>query len=56
MITRLQVRNFKSLREIDLELGSLNVLVGPNMSGKSNILDALHFLREFSFRKEVGLV
>jgi predicted ATPase len=49
MITRLQVRNFKSLREIDLELGSLNVLVGPNMSGKSNILDALHFLREIFF-------
>lgn len=49
MITRLQVRNFKSLRDIDLELGLLNVLVGPNMSGKSNILDALHFLWETFF-------
>jgi len=49
MITRLQVRNFKSLRDIDIELGPLNVLVGPNMSGKSNILDALHFLWEIFF-------
>jgi len=55
MITRLQVRNFKSLRDIDLELGPLNVLVGPNMSGKSNILDALRFLREIFFPEGAGL-
>jgi len=49
MITRLQVRNFKSLRDIDLELGPLNVLIGPNMSGKSNILSAFRFLHLFMF-------
>src|SRR6266705_2534085 len=49
MITRLQVRNFKSLREIDLSLGPLNVLVGPNMSGKSNILDVFRFLYQVFF-------
>jgi predicted ATPase len=49
MITRLQVRNFKSLREIDLSLGPLNVLVGPNMSGKSNILDVFRFLHQVFF-------
>lgn len=49
MITRLQVRNFKSLRETDISLGPLNVLVGPNMSGKSNIVDAFAFLREVFF-------
>jgi predicted ATPase len=49
MITRLQVRNFKSLREIDVSLGPLNVLVGPNMSGKSNILDLLQFLHQVFF-------
>jgi predicted ATPase len=49
MITRLQVRNFKSLRDIDLSLGPLNVLVGPNMSGKSNILDVFRFLHEVFF-------
>lgn len=54
MITRLQVRNFKSLREMDLELGSLNVLVGPNMSGKSNILDALRFFHLVTFPEGAG--
>jgi predicted ATPase len=49
MITRLHVRNFKSLRQIDLSLGPFNVLVGPNMSGKSNILDVLHFLHQIFF-------
>ena len=49
MITRLRVRNFKSLREIDLPLGPLNVFVGPNMAGKSNILDVLEFLYQVFF-------
>ncbi len=49
MITRLKVSNFKSLRNIDLTLGSLNVLVGPNMAGKSNILDVFRFLHEAFF-------
>ena len=51
MITRLQVRNFKSLRDVDVPLGPLNVLVGPNMGGKSNILDLLTFLFECWFPK-----
>jgi predicted ATPase len=40
----LQVKNFKSLRDVDIELGKKNVLVGANMSGKSNLLDCLKFL------------
>jgi len=46
MITRLRVRNFKSLRQIDITLRPLNVLVGANMSGKSNILDVFGFLHQ----------
>jgi len=46
MLKRLQAENFKSLRAFDVPLGSLNVLVGPNMGGKSNIIDALRFLYE----------
>ena len=44
MIRQLHVRNFKSLRDVRLSLGTRNVLVGPNMSGKSNILSVFHFL------------
>jgi len=53
MITRLRVQNFKSLRKLDLELGPINVLVGPNMAGKSNILDVFRFLHQ-TFFPEAG--
>ena len=46
MITRIWARNFKSIKELDLELGPLTVLVGPNASGKSNVLDILRFIQE----------
>ena len=49
MITRLHVRNFKSLRDLDVQLEPINVLVGSNMSGKSNILDVLRFLQQLFF-------
>jgi predicted ATPase len=49
MLKRLQARNFKSLRAVDVSLDWFNVLVGPNMGGKSNILDALRFLYESWF-------
>ena len=40
-ITRVQLRNFKSIARCDVEVGPLAILVGPNGSGKSNFLDAL---------------
>lgn len=49
MLRRLQVQNFKSLQTLDISLGPLNVLVGPNMGGKSNIFDVLLFLYESWF-------
>ena len=44
MIRRLQARNFRCLRYVDLRLDRFHLLVGPNGSGKSAILDALGFL------------
>ncbi len=41
MITKLSVRNYKSLRSLDLPLRPLTVFVGANGSGKSNIIDSL---------------
>jgi predicted ATPase len=46
MIKRLRVKNYKSLRDVELELGRLNALIGPSNSGKSNTLDCLAFLAE----------
>ena len=45
-LTRVWARNFKSIRNLDLELGPLTVLVGPNASGKSNVLDVLRFIKD----------
>ncbi len=46
MLTRLTVRHYKSLENVDLELGPLTVFVGRNGSGKSNIVDAIKFVRD----------
>lgn len=42
MIKSFVVQNFRCLRELDLELSPLTVLVGPNGSGKSAVLAALN--------------
>jgi energy-coupling factor transporter ATP-binding protein EcfA2 len=44
MITRVSVRAFKSLAHVEIDLGNLNVFVGANGSGKSNLLEAIGVL------------
>src|SRR5262245_50708926 len=44
MISKLAIRNFKSLRDVQVDLERFTVFVGPNASGKSSILQAAHFL------------
>jgi predicted ATPase len=46
MLTKLRVKNYKSLEDVTIPLRPLTVFVGPNNAGKSNILDCLLFLRE----------
>src|SRR3972149_5580380 len=43
-LTHLRIYNFRSCRDISLELGWLHVLVGANNAGKSAVLRALDFL------------
>jgi predicted ATPase len=43
-LVELQVHNYRSLRDVTVQLGPLTVLVGPNAAGKSNLLDAIRFL------------
>jgi energy-coupling factor transporter ATP-binding protein EcfA2 len=44
MITKFTVESFKTLEEVEIELGLVNVFVGANGSGKSNLLEALGVL------------
>jgi predicted ATPase len=46
MINRIVIDNFKSIRHLDLELKPLNVLIGANGSGKSNLIGFLEMVRE----------
>jgi predicted ATPase len=41
MITEIEIQNFKTIKQLKLELGRVNVLIGENGSGKSNILEAV---------------
>ncbi len=40
-ITQLEIRNFRSIRHLVVDLGETTVFVGPNNAGKTAILDAL---------------
>lgn len=40
-VTRLEIRNFRSIKHLALDLGETTVFVGPNNAGKTAILDAL---------------
>ena len=41
MITKIHIRNFKRLRDVEIELGEAVVFIGPNNSGKTAALQAL---------------
>jgi predicted ATPase len=46
LIQRLRVTNFRSFRELDLELSPFSVVVGANASGKTNFVQLFRFLRD----------
>ena len=41
MISSISIKNYKSIKELDMELGRVTVLIGENGCGKSNILEAI---------------
>ncbi len=45
MIRQLEVVRFKSLREVQVNLEPLTILIGANASGKTNLLDVIRFLQ-----------
>ena len=46
LLTRVVLRNYKSIAACDVSPAQLAFLVGPNGSGKSNFLDALRFIAD----------
>ncbi|MDX1947815.1 MAG: AAA family ATPase [Pirellulaceae bacterium] len=47
MIKRIRIQNFKSIRDIEVCLGPLTVLVGRSGTGKSNFVNAIRFIRDY---------
>jgi predicted ATPase len=41
MIKRIHIQNYKALRDVTLNLTPIHVLIGPNDSGKTSILEAI---------------
>lgn len=42
-VRRLKIHNFRSIKDLDLKVPDMLVLLGPNNHGKSNVLSALEF-------------
>ena len=45
-ISKIWAKNFRRIENLELRLGPLTVLVGPNSSGKSNIVDVFRFVSD----------
>lgn len=46
IISRLIVKNWRNFQHVDVPLNERQFIVGPNASGKSNLLDIFRFLRD----------
>jgi predicted ATPase len=55
IISHIILKNWRNFRSVDIPLGRRVFLVGPNASGKSNLLDALRFLRDIAKSEGGGL-
>lgn len=45
MLKKIQIKGYKSIQEMELELSPINVLIGANGSGKSNFISFFKLLR-----------
>ena len=53
-LNRIKINGFKSIKECDLDLHNINVLIGSNGAGKSNFVSAFTFL-QYLLSQELSL-
>ncbi|MBE9595198.1 MAG: AAA family ATPase, partial [Proteobacteria bacterium] len=46
MLKKIEIKNFKSLKDCSIELRDFNVVIGPNASGKTNFVELFKLLRK----------
>jgi hypothetical protein len=65
MIQSIRFRNFRALREVEVDLERLTVLAGPNGSGKTTVLEGIRLMSQlasadprfvFTGERDVGLI
>lgn len=47
-VTRIKLKNWRNFRVLDAPMRDVTYILGPNASGKSNLLDVFRFLRDVS--------
>ena len=55
IVSRLILKNWRNFRHVDVNLRERQFVVGPNASGKSNLLDVFRFLRDIAKPEGGGL-
>ena len=55
LISKLKLQNWRNFRRIEVDLRERVFVIGPNASGKSNLLDVFRFLRDIAQSKGGGL-
>lgn len=55
LLSHIRLKNWRNFRSLDVPLRNVTYVLGPNASGKSNLLDALRFLRDVSKNQGGGL-
>lgn len=56
MINNIDVRNFKSIKKVSVELSALNIVAGANGSGKSTLLQTILLLKQSDSENRSGMV
>ena len=47
-LTHVTIKNWRNFKQADFDLQDRMLVIGPNASGKSNLLDALRFLGQIA--------
>lgn len=55
LVSNLKLQNWRNFRRVDVDLRPRQFVVGPNASGKSNLLDVFRFLRDIAKPRGGGL-
>ena len=52
MINRIRIKNFKSIRDVTVDLSPVTVLIGKSGAGKSAFVESIRFLRDVLSEKD----